>query len=149
MRNSWILRAMARAAAASSACPTPTSDSSPRPISPTTAPSTVTAAVPTLLTTARTRPSSGRGVGAVPTPDSPAAGLRARSAVAGGVLPQLLGGEPAGDEVRGEVVDGAVGGVGVAAQHGQRVGGLEPQREADHADGHPDPRPLPGGLAVG
>ena len=41
--------------------PTPTSDSSPGPISPTTTPSTVTAAVLTLLTTARTGTSFTRG----------------------------------------------------------------------------------------
>jgi hypothetical protein len=32
-------------------------------------------------------------------------------------LTQLPGGKPARDDVRGEPVDGAVGGVGVAAQH--------------------------------
>src|SRR4051794_23699451 len=58
MRSSWILRASSRARAASSSRPTPTSDSNPRPISPTTRPSTVTAAVPTRLTTARTGTSS-------------------------------------------------------------------------------------------
>src|SRR3954454_9386735 len=62
MRSSWILRAIARARSASSSRPAPTSDSSPWPISPTTAPSTVTAAVPTLLTTARTSASSRAGL---------------------------------------------------------------------------------------
>jgi hypothetical protein len=48
------LRASSRARSTSSARPTPTSASSPGPISPTTSPSTRTAAVATLLTTART-----------------------------------------------------------------------------------------------
>src|SRR5688572_33420884 len=58
MRSSWILRASACAERTSSSRPTPTSDSNPRPISPTTTSSTVTAAVSTLLTTARTCTSS-------------------------------------------------------------------------------------------
>src|SRR3954465_5442310 len=78
MRSSWSLRAIARADASSSARPTPTSASSPCPISPTTVPSTVTAAVLTLLATARTR----RFSQAVATHPGTAAGVPAEWAAA-------------------------------------------------------------------
>src|SRR3954451_11467394 len=87
MRSSWILRASARARSASSSRPAPTSDSSPRPISPTTAPSTVTAAARTRLTTARTCAFS-------PPPDAEDHAGADRHPVPGAAADHLLGRDP-------------------------------------------------------
>src|SRR3954466_4584024 len=121
MRSSWTFRASARARSTSSSRPTPTSDSSPGPISPTTAPSTVTAAVLTLLTTARTRSSN--------------PGRRRRHA--GSPAPTAPPSQPAAEE--GEQPPVCVGILG------HRDGRAEHARRAEGSYTHPEHQVVQGG----